>query len=80
MAFQLDDQFSLGALMCQSLTDPNKLQLEANYNRLGTLNAVDFSDMVSIVVCPLDAAQRNPASDLLNDNDLPWIAEENFCV
>ena len=80
VAFKLDDQFFLGAIMCQSLTDPNKLLLEANYNRLGTLTAVDFSDMVSIVVCPLDAAQRNPASDLLNDNDLPWIAEVKFCA
>ena len=80
VAFQLDDQFNLGAMMCQSLTDPNKLLLEANYNRLGTLTAVDFSDMVSIVVCPLDAAQRNPASDLLNDNDLPWIQEVDFCA
>eukprot|EP00800_Vazella_pourtalesii_P023206 TRINITY_DN9290_c0_g1_i5.p1 TRINITY_DN9290_c0_g1~~TRINITY_DN9290_c0_g1_i5.p1 ORF type:complete len:859 (+),score=117.64 TRINITY_DN9290_c0_g1_i5:17-2593(+) len=80
VAFKLDDQIGLGALMRQSLTDPNKLLLEANYNRLGTLNAVDFSDMVSIVVCPLDAAQRNPSSVLLNDNDLPWIQEVDFCA
>ena len=80
VAYKLDDQIGLGALMRQSLTDPNKLLLEANYNRLGTITAVDFSDMVSIVVCPLEAAQRNPASDLLNDNDLPWIQEVNFCA
>ena len=80
VAFKLDDQFFLGAMMCQSLTDPNKLLLEANYSRLGTLTAVDFSDMVSIVVCPLDAAQRNPVSDLLNEHNLPWIAEVNFCA
>ena len=80
VAFKLDDQIGLGAMMCESLTDPNKLLLEANYNRLGTLNAVDFSDMVSIVVCPLDAAQRNPSSVLLNDNDLPWIQEVDFCA
>ena len=80
VAFKLDYQIGLGALMCQSLTDPNKLLLEANYNRLGSLDAVDFSDMVSIAVCPLNAAQRNPASDLLDDHNLPWIQEANFCA
>ena len=80
VAFKLDDQLGLGAMMCQSLTDPNKLLLEANYNRLGSLTAVDFSDMISIVVCPLEVAQRNPASDLLNDHNLPWIQEVDFCA
>ena len=42
-AFKLDFNIGLGTLMTQSLTDPNKLLKES---------AVDFADMVSIVVCP----------------------------
>ncbi|KAI6653857.1 hypothetical protein LOD99_3359 [Oopsacas minuta] len=78
-AFKLDNDIGLGAMMCQSLTDPNKLLLEVNYNRLGTLDAVDFSDMVSIVVCPLDDDQKTMSTDLLNEYNLPWIVEESFC-
>ncbi|KAI6653859.1 hypothetical protein LOD99_3361 [Oopsacas minuta] len=79
-AFKLDNDIGLGAMMCQSLTDPNKLLLEVNYNRLGTLDAVDFSDMVSIVVCPLDDDQKTMSTDLLNEYNLPWIVEAGFCA
>ena len=79
-AFKLDFNIGLGTLMTQSLTDPNKLLKESNYNRLGSTSAVDFADMVSIVVCPLGASKKSMSADLLNEYELPWIAEAGFCV
>ena len=79
-AFKLDFNIGLGTLMTQSLTDPNKLLEESNYNRLGSTSAVDFADMVSIVVCPLGASKKSMSADLLNEYELPWIAEACFCV
>ena len=79
-AFKLDFNIGLGTLMTQSLTETNKLLKESNYNRLGSTFAVDFADMVSIVVCPLGASKKNMSADLLNEYELPWIAEVGFCV
>ena len=79
-AFKLDFNIGLGTLMIESLTDPNKLLKESNYDRLGSTSAVDFSDMVSIVVCPLGALKKTMSTDLLNEYELPWITEVGFCV
>ena len=78
-AFKLDFNIGLGTLMTQSLTDPNKLLKRSNYDRLGSTSAVDFADMVSIVVCPLDASKKTMSADLLNEYELPWITEVGFC-
>ena len=78
-AFRMDSEVGLGNMMTNSLTDPNKLLKESNYDKLGTTSAVDFSDMVSIVVCPLGVTKRNKANELLNEYNLPWLSENNFC-
>ena len=78
-AFRMDSEVGLGSMMTDSLTDPNKLLKESNYDKLGTTSAVDFSDMVSIVVCPLGVTKRNKANKLLNEYNLPWLSENNFC-
>ena len=77
-SYKLDIDIGLGAMMAQALT--GSLLDESNYNRLGSTSAVDFADLVSIVVCPLQEPQRQNSSDLLNEYRLPWIAEVNFCV
>ena len=79
-AFRLDFNIGLGTLMTQSLTDPKKLLKESNYNRLGSTSAVDFADMVSIVVCPLNMTKKSLSADLLIEYSLPWISEVDFCV
>ncbi|KAI6648830.1 hypothetical protein LOD99_7092 [Oopsacas minuta] len=78
-AFMLDFDNGLGSMMTDALTNPDKLLKKSNYDRLGTLSAVDFSDMVSIVVCSLGTNNRKSASDLLNKFKLPWIEETGFC-
>ena len=79
-AYKLDFNIGLGTLMAQSLTDPNKLLKESNYDRLGSVFAVDFADMVSIVVCPLNSTTKSLSADLLNEYYLPWIIEFGFCI
>ena len=79
-AFRLDTENGLGGAMALALHSQDKLLLTANYNRLGTLTAVDFSDMVSITVCPLVPTRRTMAANLLNEYSLPWISEMDFCT
>ena len=78
-AFKLDTENGLGGAMALALHSQDKLLLASNYNRLGTLTAVDFSDMVSITVCPLVPTRRTMAANLLNEYSLPWIDEMDFC-
>ena len=61
-AFRLDTENGLGGAMALALHSQDKLLLTTNYNLLRTLTAVDFSDMVSITVCPLEPARRPMAS------------------
>ena len=80
-AYFLDFDYGLGISMLNSLTDPTKLLDPSNYNRLGDTSAVDFSDMVSIVVCPLPGNERNASAQFLEDEyNLPWIDEDQFCL
>ena len=78
-AYRLDFEVELGSMMTNSLTDSNKLLKESNYDRLGTTSAVDFSDMVRIVVCNLEVTKKNKADKLLNEYNLPWLSEYYFC-
>ena len=79
-ALRLDTEIGLGSTMALALHSQDKLLLTTNYNRLGTLTAVDFSDMASITVCPLEPARRTVAADLLLEFSLPWIDETDFCT
>ena len=79
-AFALDFDVGLGMSLRNSLTDPAKLLTKSNYDRLGDRNAVDFSDMVSLTVCPLTGSQKNDSVQLLESKyRLPWIDEDQFC-
>ena len=78
-AYRMDFEVELGNMMTNSLTDSSKLLKESNYDKLGTTSAVDFSDMVRMVVCPLGVTKKNKANKLLNEYNLPWLSEENFC-
>lgn len=71
----------LGMLMRSALIDQDKLLKLSNYNRLGDTSAVDFADMVSLIVCHLGASKKAVSANLLkNEYSLPWIMEPEFCV
>ena len=79
VAYRLDTQIALGGKMAMALRDEDQLQQKSNYNRLGSNSAVDFSDMISIIVCPLEEPKRDVTVQLLKEYGLPWIAETEFC-
>ena len=74
-AYRLDAEIGLGAIMAYALQ--NQLLSFPCYSRLGCISAVDFSDMVSQVVCPI--ASDTATTDLLEEYQLNWIDEPGFC-
>ena len=79
-ALKMDFSLSLAMLIRQSLTDPNKLLLRSNYDKLGDPTAVDFADMVSLIGCNLNDENKDKLSKLLDGYSLPWITEDGFCT